>query len=199
MKLKDISTLLRSGRTIIISEGRDCQWIGDGNAAYPMYGLPAMKKENLPVLLDIPENKQDSYTIQNTILPFSEDDNALNEYEITDLKIDINYHGITLAVFVGSRRLFFVKPKYLKPLGDMPDRRYFARLISSSTYAIAVKEGFFLRAVIMPCNSFVDELFVDTMRTIYALSSDILIESKTEKAKQEDYESFMNTTEIEGN
>ncbi len=196
MKLKDVSALLRSGRTIIISEGRDCQWIGDGSAAYPMYGLPAMKKENLPVLLDIPESKQDSYTIQNTVLPFSEDDNTLNEYEITDLKTDINYRGVTLSVFVGSGRLFFVKPKYLKPLGDMPDRRYFAR-ISNGTYAIAVKEGFFLRAVIMPFVNIVDEDFVAVMKTIYSLSADILISNKEELEKQEEQASVMNMTEIE--
>ncbi|MBQ8181978.1 MAG: hypothetical protein IJ010_08430 [Ruminococcus sp.] len=194
MKLKDVSALLRAGRTIIIQKGKDCQWIGDGFSAYPMYGLPYMEEQNLRPLLDIPENKWDSYRINSMPLPFTEDDNTPQEFALSDMGVDINYKGTVLTLLIGNRKLFFVQPKYLKPLQDVSDRSYFARKLENDTYVIAVKEGFILRAVIMPYNNIVDEMFIDTMKTIYSLSADILIANKDEKSRRDELDRFMELT-----
>ena len=47
MKLKQIEAILKSEKTIIVSETSSCQWLGNGEVFYPVYNLPKLTKENI--------------------------------------------------------------------------------------------------------------------------------------------------------
>lgn len=197
MKLKDIASILRAGRTINILEGKDCQWLSDGFAAYPIYGLPHMEEKNMTALLDIPENKRELYNVQPGKLPFDESDNCPDEFQLSDSGITIVYRGTAVIPLIGNHKLFYVRLRYLKPFfSDKESYTYYARKTDGGC-SVAVKEGFILRAVIAPYDIVYEE-FTDLLGTIYNRSLDILSEKKEEKLRRIELQRFMNEQFTEG-
>lgn len=60
MVIKQISKLvLKRGTAVIYDDIQRCtQWISNGRAFYPTYGLPTLDVGSLLYVLDIPEKKQ---------------------------------------------------------------------------------------------------------------------------------------------
>ncbi len=193
MKLKDISAILRAGRTIIIFEGKDCQWLGDGCCAYPMYGLPRMEEFNLSVLLDIPDKHWERYNVRDAEMPIDESDNVPDEYQLTDIGVSVSYKETVAIPLIGKRNLFYIQPKYLKPFRDGGSYSYYARTTKDGRCVIAVKEGFILRGLISPYDLVSDD-YIDKLNTVCSLSLDILSRKREEKQRSIEVKNFMNMT-----
>ena len=78
MKIKQIESILKAEKTIIVVETSACQWLGNGAAFYPVHNLPKLTKENIFTIFDIPEEKRDKFYFEERELP-----NWLN-FEDTD-------------------------------------------------------------------------------------------------------------------
>lgn len=193
MKLKDISAILRAGRKIYIFEGGDCQWLGDGCCAYPIYGLPRMEEFNLSVLLDISDKHWEKYSVQSAELPLNVSDNDIDEFQLADIGISMSYRETVAIPLIGNHSLFYIQPKYLRPFRDGGSYSYYARKTKNGRYVIAVKEGFILRGIISPYD-FVTEEYVDKLNTVLRLSHDILSQKREEKQKNIEFRNFMNMT-----
>ena len=61
MVIKQISKLVLKRGTAVIYDDlqRQTQWISNGRAFYPTYGLPTLDVDSLLYVLDIPEKKQE--------------------------------------------------------------------------------------------------------------------------------------------
>lgn len=197
MKLKDISAILRAGRQIYIFEGKDCQWLGDGCCAYPIYGLPRMEDYNLSMLLDISDKHWERYNVQTVDFPVDESDNVHGELQLVDVGMSISYKETVVIPLIGGRSLFYIRPKYLKPFKDGGNYSYFARRAKNNSWVIAVKEGFIVRAIISPYDIVSDD-FVDKLANVHSLSIDILSRKQEEKQKNIEINNFMNLKFEEG-
>lgn len=65
MKIKNIAAICKKNKYAVIYErygesGGVIQYIGDGAAAYPVTGLPALDKESLLTIFDVPEKQRKS-------------------------------------------------------------------------------------------------------------------------------------------
>ena len=69
MKIKSVTSICKSNKTIILSENNSYQWISDGGAVYPMFGLPKMTKDQVLTMFDIPEDKRNGFYFEEKPFP----------------------------------------------------------------------------------------------------------------------------------
>ena len=50
MKIKQIESILKAEKTIIVAETAACQWLGNSSAFYPIYNLPKLTKEEIKII-----------------------------------------------------------------------------------------------------------------------------------------------------
>ena len=83
MKIKNIAAICKKNKYAVIYErytegGGVVQYIGDGAAAYPVTGLPALDKESLLTIFDVPEKQREDWFVQVAGIPseisFTDDD-----------------------------------------------------------------------------------------------------------------------------
>ena len=161
MKIKAVESIIKANRAIYISKGDGCQWIGNGAAMYPLYGLPELSQENIFTMFDIPEDKREKYTfmqIQNA----RDLDNYPGEQEVYSLSTSIVASGALLNVYETSRGAVFLDARYLRPFRD-DDISVFERIGDNGVY-IAVKKGFFLAGIIAPAAVNAGQVFSDLKR-----------------------------------
>ena len=183
MKMKAVQSLLSSGKRVILYQGEE-QWIGDGYAAYPLHGFPVLKKDNLKAFLDCNEKQWEKFYVQEDKLPFSIEDNILNETDLEYMGLMIRYEECDLIPIVGAERIYFVQNKYIRPLTK--DISFHLRTDESGQHCIAVKEGFLLRAVVMPYDC-VNDSFAELIRQ---LSEQCYAELRYQKNMQKASELF---------
>lgn len=68
MKLKDISRLCARSHEICICDMHGAQWLGDGHAMYPVFGLPELDVDTAPAVLDFNEEKAEALDVRNVYL-----------------------------------------------------------------------------------------------------------------------------------
>lgn len=191
MKFKKIETILKSKRAIIICEGPDCQWLGDGKAFYPCYNFPHLDEKTLPVILDISEEKTDEYTIKVKGLPksvsFLDVDNAEIPLKRGAFKFVID--GMHLEPIETSRGMVLINTKYLNPYMDEKEgvQLYERTNEMGNEVYIAVKKGFVLIGIITPMN-IIDESFIRIMENIVNSSKVALKNTTTQKDIQKTFE-----------
>lgn len=186
MKMKAVQALLNSGKRVILFQGEE-QWIGDGSSAYPLHGLPPLKKENLKAFLDCNEKQWEKFYVQEDEPSFSTEDNALEEEDLEYTGLSIRYMERELVPLIGAGRIYFVQNKYIKPLTE--DISFHLRKTSNGQSCIAVKEGFLLRAVIMPCEC-VNEQFCNIIESLCANCNNELRYQKAMQQAAESYEKY---------
>lgn len=155
MKIKNIAAICKKNKYAVIYErytegGGVVQYIGDGAAAYPVTGLPALDKESLLTIFDVPEKQREA--------------------------ISIAYSGKTLKPLQTRRGLVFIESRYLSPVSDILDvLELYERIAPGGTPYIVAKAGFLLQAVIMP-HDVISQQFVDNLKRLTeqcALSLDL--------------------------
>ena len=190
MKMKAVQSLLSSGKRAILFHG-DEQWIGDGYAAYPLHGLPRLEKDNLKAFLDCNEKQWEKFFVQEEKLPFSIEDNILEETDLEYIGLMIRYAECDLIPLIGAGHIYFIQNKYIRPLTE--DITFHLRRTDGGQYCIAVKEGLILRAVIMPYECINDDLNGILMRLSVNCDSELRYLKEKQKAAEdcEKYEDMM--------
>lgn len=156
MIIKKIIDLCKAWNTMHIREdGNGVQWFSDGEAMYPLHGIPRFEDEDeICRTFDISGKKKEkmqfawSYTMPSE---YSFADRA--KEEICE-PAPITLRDGTIPYFVGDK-IMFMKKKYLAPLLDVPEDMisvYVRKGLSGAPY-FAVKCGLMLNAVIAPCNA----------------------------------------------
>ncbi len=145
MKLSKLWALLKASKYITKWEGSDTEWLSDGRAFFPVYGLPTLTEQALRTMLDVDEDKWTSYHYREEgELPFSDLDNFRDDEELRVSKVTFTVWGVEFVALTKGLDIYLVSMKELKPLGSE----------SLSFYLrdgfVAVKEGMVLRAVITP-------------------------------------------------
>lgn len=148
MKIKAIASICKANKSLILYEGRECQWISDGAAMFPLFGLPKMTKEHIFTMFDIPEDKRDGYYFDSRenlpLLCFEDTDNA--ERLLDRATLSVCARGRVLEPLKTSLGIAFINEKYLTPFGDCADGfELYERVTPSGQVYIAVKEGFILQ------------------------------------------------------
>lgn len=152
MKIKAIAAIAQKEKAIKLCNTEDTQWVLLRGAAYPLYGLPRLDPETLPVVLDIPESKSGKMLISWDDKPecLLFDDVCDGERELPPPQlVSIGYGGQVMYPEITSRGLLFYDPEYLKPVMDS-DFSLYERVTKSGQVYLAVKTGFMLKAIIMP-------------------------------------------------
>ena len=69
MKLKCIAALCKGRKMVCIHSDNNSQYVGDGSACYLVPGELTLDRDNVLIIFDVPEDKQDSWTISSTGFP----------------------------------------------------------------------------------------------------------------------------------
>lgn len=173
MKIKNIAAICKKNKYAVIYErhtesGGVIQYIGDGAAAYPVTGLPALDKESLLTIFDVPEKQREDWFVQVAGIPseISFEDMDANEKPVEREAISIAYSGKTLKPLQTRRGLVFIESRYLSPVSDILDvLELYERITPGGTPYIVAKAGFLLQAVIMPYDV-ISQQFVDNLKRL---------------------------------
>ncbi len=95
------------------------QWLGDGNALYPIYNLPVLSRDNILALLDITsdEKREKFFFTEKSKNLINFDDTCSDEQMVEKTKISI---GSSVAIRTAEGCVFFHK-KYLEPMREYID------------------------------------------------------------------------------
>lgn len=151
MKYGKVATLLKKSKRIEVFCVDGCQWIGEGNAAYPMYGMPMLDRDNIFDLFGVAVDKRDDYLFHEHECPeaynFSDVDDA--EEPLERGRVRIVYDGVEYMPLESSAGAILIRPQYLAPFGDTEFDLYERKKDSGARY-VAVKRGMALLGIIMP-------------------------------------------------
>ena len=157
MKIKNIAAICKKNKYAVIYErytegGGVVQYIGDGAAAYPVTGLPALDKESLLTIFDVPEKQWEDWFVQVAGIPseISFDDMDATEKPVEREAISIAYSGKTLKPLQTRRGLVFIESRYLSPVSDILDvLELYERITPGGTpYIVAKAEIRFVRGLL---------------------------------------------------
>lgn len=147
MKIKSIAAICKKNKQVVLfnrysDSGTLSQYIGDGNAVYPISGLPELDEESILTIFDVPEKQREDWLVRYRDIPegISFEDTDATEKIIEQGNLSIVYSGKTLKPLQTRCGLVFIESRYLSPVSDVLD------------VFIVAKAGFLLQAVIMPCD-----------------------------------------------
>ena len=148
MKIKKLARLCAARKNIWAYDGGRAQFVGDGCAVYPVYGLPELDEESLMVIFDVPEDKRKDYIFRRNPVPegmnFEDVDDAENVVDRLPLEIGGS------VMLKTSRGLAMIDAKYLEPIADEEQVELYERASRDGGQYIVAKSGFGLLAVIQP-------------------------------------------------
>lgn len=157
MILKNVAAICRQHKRICLYDGyeRGVQWVGDGNAFYPLHGIPAMNEDTVQNVFDVPEKQRDKFLIEHDYLPGGydfEDIPELGEKQLRPEEISIGYMDAILYPVQTSEGLLFYDPLYLKPLHDkLAKLEIYERYSTDGEVThFAAKCGTFVEAILLP-------------------------------------------------
>lgn len=172
MKLKQIESILKRSKNVQIFEGGEGQWLGDGAALYPVYGMPYLTEENLLTMWDIPEDKRSSWYFRKLadISVLDLRDNIPGEHLIERTLFPICIKGATVEPLKTETGALFINVKYLRPFDDLENGyELYSRIGTDGTQYIAIKSGYSLVGIIMPMK-IVNAEFIDNLETLLEYS-----------------------------
>lgn len=170
MKIKRIAQLCRQSGCIILFEGQDgVQWISNGSAVYPLYGLPRFGPENICTLFDITVKQSEKINIRHEKLPesFCFSDTDPNETLINSFDLDLSIGGHILMPYRTGTGVHFIEARYLAPLQDLQENlEIYERISGAGSTYFAVKSGLMIYGIILPYD-FISEATVSSLKALY--------------------------------
>lgn len=162
MKLKAIAATFKRGKFLrIYTMPNGEQWIANSGAMYKMSGMPQLTPAIILKIFDIPEDKQAEWNCELADMPehlreLCDDNPYKPEQTLEQMKISVEYYGITQIFLKHQNNIIAVDEKLAKPLYDDVDYlrfalRPFGKGIGSGI-AVVCYNAFELQAVIMPYN-----------------------------------------------
>ncbi len=154
MKLKEIAALCRKAKSVIVFDEEGRQWAGDGSAMYILpENIGGMTPDTLCVIFDIPTDKAAEFYTRRSEFPatFESGDEAEEDELLFDTDRRVLYDGADMTPLqTPDGKVFFIKSKYLKAVNDSENLRLTLRIDGEGNRYIAVKDGMFLAAIIVP-------------------------------------------------
>ena len=188
MKIKQIESILKQDKAIIVAETPSCQWLGNGDALYPVYNLPKLTKENIFTLFDIAEDKREKFYFKELELPIplNLEDNDDTEVLIERDTMSIIARGRVLEPLKTSQGMAFINQRYLKPFANEENGyELYERTNNHGRTYIAVKGGFMLLGIIGTYD-LVDDNFISTIKSWLELSRVTMLNKAQEKGENID-------------
>lgn len=159
MKIKKIAQICkRAGRATLLNYtekgGNVRQWITEGRALWPVEGLPRLKKENLPALLELSEKQKNERALLEREAPPSICflDSAEGEVAAVQQNFSVRHEGTEfLPLCVPGVGVRWIDRELLLPsLQEYPSVELTLRAPAGCRELVAVKAGFMLVALIAP-------------------------------------------------
>lgn len=154
MKLKDIAKLCAKTHSIGISEVNGTQWLGNGHAYYPVYGLPKLDTDTVAAVLDFSEEKQKQISTLRLKLDdyYDLSDTVNGELLLTNAVLRFLHGGRTVDAWTTEGgRIAFIDAALTKPYlaDDCEAQLYLRRTDGGQTYIVG-KSGMFISAIMAP-------------------------------------------------
>lgn len=162
MKYGKVASLLKKRKRIETFRATNTQWITEGYAAYPMYGMPELGRDNIFDLFGVGVDKRGDYAYAERECP-----EEINFYDADDDekilergRATVYFDGVEYEPLMSDTDAILIQPQYLAPFGDT-DYELYERKGSYAQRYVAVKHGMALLGIIMPCRA--DEDLVDAL------------------------------------
>jgi hypothetical protein len=181
MKIKKAFDICKKNKVIsIFGNEKGEQWLSDGSAVYPIFGLPELNEDYICKLYDINDAQRDKirFTISQTKPLIDVDDCSADETPAEMWDISIIYYGKVMLLISTAEGLMFIDRVYLNPFVDMPNETMALALrkdIEGTPY-FAVKFGMIAYGFIC-AYEIVDEDFVRQLKSSY-IESDMILKNK---------------------
>lgn len=190
MKLSKLLALLKASKYITKWEGSDTEWLSDGRAFFPVYGLPTLTEQALRTMLDVNEDKWTSYHYREEgELPFSDLDNFQDDEELHVSKVTFTVWGVEFVALTKGLDIYLISMKELKPLDSGGLGFYFRDGF------VAVKEGMVLRAVLMP-EIITDDMILAELMSIATKLHDAARDRQLQEFAEQHYQENTNGQQI---
>lgn len=128
MKIKSIAAICKKNKQVVLfnrysDSGTLSQYIGDGNAVYPISCLPELDEESILTIFDVPEKQREDWLVRYRDIPegISFEDTDATKKIIEQGNLSIVYSGKTLKPLQTRRGLVFIESRYLSPVSDVLD------------------------------------------------------------------------------
>jgi hypothetical protein len=148
MKLQTLVKLCKKEKTMHLLDERNDkdivvrQWLGTGQALYPLDGILRLELDDITSLYDFDEKLLEKMMTKHEDLPRSVDfaDVAKGEAILEKTILTVNYNGIEAVPFAISDDVLFLDKRYLAPLSDVSDElEIYARLDDGGRVYFAAK------------------------------------------------------------
>lgn len=149
MKIKPISKICQKNKEIFSFSQGGSLWLGNCFAIYSIPELVDLPSQMVCPLLEIESAEKPLYSIFDELpLDINLSDTTADEILLTPYPFMFAHDGQTfLPLYAEIGKTLFVNTTYLKPLNSKVHYDMYLR----SDDAVYIKEGVFLRAVVMPC------------------------------------------------
>lgn len=151
MKIRKVIDLCKKAGQLYITKTDDAQWIGDGQAIYPVYDLPELTTEDICNIYEITEEQRDKMIMNEksvkelpgiNLSPLGSDEEAAEV-----IRIGITFGGSALVVLKTSSGISFIKRKYLVPFKE--EVQFWRRTGAQGEYFV-LTAGMFIKGIIIP-------------------------------------------------
>lgn len=191
MIIKKIIDICKKHTVVYLYDTPKEQWISDGYAIYPLFGLPKFDECTLCQTYDITDKQRDKIHFKHeTKLPpyLSFEDVEDNETPCNEGPMYLSSAGRGIVPYMTSQGIVFIDASYLAPLADTKEAmlQVYERYTAAGQMYFAVKSGFMLLALIMPYDC-INEQFVNNLEVLYKQCS-IALFNKQSKEKVEEAE-----------
>jgi len=195
MKFNKIKSLCKKKKAVYLFDretdgGYIEQWIGDGNAFYPIIALPEMDKDSICAMWDISDKDREDYVFDcgvSLLDGISLENQCEGERPAYEGPFSIIAGDKVLIPIKTSRGIVFIDLRYLSPLVDIKKANtleLYECVTPSGFVYIAVKGGVILNGVIMPDQSLIAETYVKYMKSLSALWESAWAEKQRRKAEE---------------
>lgn len=147
MDKSKIYAIMRKTKMLQLWDKGNVQWISNGYAAYPLYGLPKFDEDGIKLLLGIADSKQAEYKI--TTSPGVADEMITSDNHGIPLDpVPVSINGYVTFVDSEHGNYYFCNAAYLTPTADgVVSPEYYLRG-NGSDHLIAVCHGWTIEAII---------------------------------------------------
>lgn len=181
MKTKKIIDLCKKQNVLILIDDKNSefQWVSDGQAIYPLLGLPEFSLTQLCMTYDIDTKKQDKMNLQvwNTLpktFDFSDEGDNIKEL-CNNVDFGFAFEESSALPIKTKDGISFIDKKYLAPLSDVRDElRIYSRYDVSGRMYFVLKVGFMLYGIVTPMKNIVTERFIGELERVTELCKETM-------------------------
>ncbi len=166
MIIKKIIDVCKKKKAFVLCEDENgVQWLSDGAAMFPLYGLPQFCEETIFRTFDIPEKQQKKMHFSHK--PALPSDFNFKDYFPGEKECARQFQLITGASdtlpYNTTQGIKFIHSEHLLPLADAPQLTICERVKEDGTLYFAAKSGFVLLAIITPFDVITED-FTEQLR-----------------------------------